>query len=66
MSVKGQPQQTNLGILRNMEVGDHHDFPAEKTHSIRAMCAGFGFQWDKTFTTKIDREKRVVTVTRTK
>ena len=66
MDEKKQPQQTNMGILRDLEVGQHHDFPAEKLHSIKAMCSTFSFQWDRKFTTKIDRVRRVVTVTRTK
>lgn len=53
-----------LAQLREMEVGDVLVFPAEKRGSVKAMCSEFGFQWNKTFSTAINRQQRTISVTR--
>lgn len=52
--------------LRYLGVGESCTFPAEQVRSIRSMASENGFLWDKQFATSLDREQRVVTVTRTK
>ena len=54
-----------LAQLREMAVGDILSFPAEKRGSVKAMCSEFGFQWNKTFSTSINRQERTISVTRT-
>ena len=54
-----------LAVLRDLEVGKSHTYPIERMSSLKTMCTNFGAQWDKTFSTKTDREKRMITVTRT-
>lgn len=54
-----------LAVLRDLEVGKSHTYPIERMSSLKTMCTNFGAQWDKTFSTKTDREKRIITVTRT-
>lgn len=66
MSEKNSSQPGFYPILRGLEVGQSHDFSADKLSSVKAICSTMGFQWNKTFSTKIDRVRRVVTVTRTK
>lgn len=60
-----EQKKSMLGILSELEVGDVHSFPAEKTNSVKSMCSTFGFQWGKTFRTSLNREQRTVEVTRT-
>ena len=54
-----------LAVLRDLEVVKSHTYPIERMSSLKTMCTNFGAQWDKTFSTKTDREKRIITVTRT-
>ena len=54
-----------LAQLREMKVGDTLNFPAEKRGSVKTMCSEFGFQWNKTFSTSINRQEKTITVTRT-
>ena len=54
-----------LAVLRDLEVGEHHSYPLERMSSLKTMCTNFGAQWDKTFSSKTDREARTITVTRT-
>lgn len=54
-----------LAVLRDLEVGESRPYPLERMSSLKTMCTNFGAQWNKTFSTKTDREKRIITVTRT-
>lgn len=51
--------------LQRLSVGETHEFPAEISINVRSMASTLGFQWNKTFATAIDRERRVISVTRT-
>ncbi len=64
MNKKSTEQTGIYPILRGLEVGQSHDFSADKLSSVKAICSTMGFQWDKKFSTKIDRAKRTVSVTR--
>lgn len=55
-----------VDVLRNMEVGDRFEFPAERSNSVRATCSNYGFQWDRQFSTKQLRQERKILVTRTR
>lgn len=66
MAEKKVNEKPTLTMLREMKVGDKLWFPATKLNSIKAMCSNFGFQWDKTFATAIDRQTKGVYVTRTR
>lgn len=57
-------QKPILTQLREMEVGDVLTFPAEKRGSVKAMCSEYGFEWNKTFHTSINRQERTISVTR--
>ncbi len=59
-----EQKKSMLRILSELEVGASHSFPAEKTNSVKSMCSTFGFQWDKTFRTSLNRVQRTVEVTR--
>ncbi len=50
--------------LRRMGVGESIDFPADRANSVRATASNYGFQWGRSFTTKANRQERIVTVTR--
>lgn len=57
-------RETDLSRLRNMIIGQEIEFPLSKLSNIRTMCSTFGMQWGVSFSTKSDREKGVVIVTR--
>ena len=61
---KNVNQKPILTQLREMEVGDVLTFPAEKRGSVKAMCSEYGFEWNKTFHTSINRQERTISVTR--
>lgn len=50
--------------LRNMEVGDVVSFPVEKLSVLRVMASVLGIQWNRVYSTRSDRARRVVEVTR--
>ena len=62
--VHGEMTKPMLGVLSEMEVGETHSFPAEKTNSVKTMCSTFGFQWGKEFKTSVNRVNMTLDVTR--
>lgn len=54
-----------VDTLRGMAVGETKIFPAERANSVRSTASNYGFQWGRSFTTKTNRQDRVVIVTRT-
>lgn len=63
-AVKTAVSKPILTQLREMEVGDVLVFPAEKRGSVKAMCSEYGFEWNKVFSTSINRQERTISVTR--
>ena len=59
-----QNKTSDLSVLRNMIIGQEKEFPISKLSNVRSMCSNFGMQWGVKFTTRTDREKGVVIVTR--
>lgn len=57
-------KNTMTSMLEPMKVGESKDFPAEKIFSVQTMASMLGFKWKRRYSTSIDRERRVVTVTR--
>ncbi len=57
-------KQTLTGELYQMEVGEERDYPAARCATLRAMASLVGFRYDRIYSTSIDRERRVLTVTR--
>ena len=53
-------------LLREMEVGEKLSFPLPKMGSIKTMCAQYGLQWDKIFSTHVVAEEKIIEVTRMK
>ncbi|MGN0033430.1 MAG: hypothetical protein ACI358_06630 [Candidatus Limimorpha sp.] len=52
--------------LDEMAVGDIKEYPIDNLISIRSQCSQYGLTWNKKFNCKSNREKRILTVTRTK
>ena len=52
--------------IEAMEIGDTREYPAIKVTSIRSLAYTISFKLDRVYQTATDREKRIVTVTRTK
>lgn len=53
-----------LAILREMEVGDTHEFPVSRRGYITSAMTRFGLDWNKKFKSVTNRETRTLTVTR--
>lgn len=65
MALQENNEKPMLAVLRDLKVGESRTYPIEKMSSLKTMCTNFGAQWNKTFSTKIDRPNRTITVTRT-
>lgn len=50
--------------LDRMKVGETKSFPANKLNSVKVMACNKGFILDRKYRCNIDKEKRVVNVTR--
>lgn len=58
-------KKTVTGELEPMQVGDSKEFPAVMCMTVRSMASMLSFKWNRLYTTRTDRERRVVVVTRT-
>ncbi|MDY5632501.1 MAG: hypothetical protein SPF56_08450 [Bacteroidaceae bacterium] len=63
-NVKTEVTKPILAQLREMKVGDILVFPAERRGTVKSMCSEFGFEWNKVFSTSINRQERTISVTR--
>lgn len=50
--------------IHELEIGDKATFDASRTSYIRAACTNFGFEWNRHYSTQINRKNRTITVTR--
>lgn len=50
--------------LRQLEIGKSLEEPVERRSYVSSACSRFSLEWGKTFTTRTNRERRVVVVTR--
>lgn len=57
-------KKTITSELEIMQVNDQKEFPAELVMTVQSMASMLGFKWNRRYSTSIDRERRVVTVTR--
>ena len=57
-------RKTIASKLHEMEVGESVEFPAEVCTSIQSSASVYGFKWNRKYSTKNDRERRVIIVTR--
>ncbi|WP_259305960.1 hypothetical protein [Segatella copri] len=49
-----------------MALGQTIDFPIKRMLSVKSSCTDLGAIYSRKFKTKINREKEIITVTRTK
>ena len=52
-------------VLMALSMGEEAKFPIEKMRSIRAIASDLGVIMDRRYQTRIDRETRTISVTRT-
>lgn len=57
-------KRTITSMLEPMQVGESKEFPAEISLSVKSMASMLGFKWNRVYSTRNDREKRLVIVTR--
>ena len=54
-----------LAKLRELNVGETIEQPLNKRAYVSSACTRFGLDWDKAFSTRTEKTKRVVIITRT-
>ena len=52
--------------IRELELGKSISFPIRRMRTIKTTCSELGVIYFRKFRTKINREKEIITVTRTK
>lgn len=50
--------------IKALEVGESVHFPVAKLATVKPCASNLGLSMDRRFTTAIDREQKVITVTR--
>lgn len=63
-TTKNLPVSVTSKALREMEVGDKLTADVCRLGSVRSQCYMYGLQWNRKYTTVVDRANRTVTVTR--
>lgn len=61
---KNQRKKSLLGQLNALEVGEELTVSVSRSSYLKSICASFGLQWNKKFTTTTNREQRTITATR--
>ncbi len=61
---KNQRKNSLLGQLSDLAVGEELTVPVSRCSYLKSICVSFGLQWDKKFSTSINREQRTITATR--
>lgn len=57
-------KEYSLNVLREMKVGETNTFSANRLTTIRANISTYSVQWDRRYTTKLNREQRTIDVLR--
>ena len=56
--------KTFTSQLNELAVGEFREFPASLCTTARSMASTLSFKWDKKFTTKTDRQRKIIIVKR--
>lgn len=65
-NAENQKKKSLLSQVRELNVGEKVVVPISRASYLRALCVTFGPQWDKKFTTNLNREAKIITATRLK
>lgn len=57
-------KKTVTAELEPMQVGEHKEFPAAQSMTVRSMASMLGFKWGRSYKTETDRKRRVIVVSR--
>ncbi len=57
-------EKPRMRIMKELGIGESHDFPLGKYAAISSDCTRYGKMWGKRFSMKTNTEARTVTVTR--
>lgn len=63
-NAENQKKKSLLSQVRELNVGEQATFPISRASYIRSLCVTFGPEWDKKFTTRMDREAKTITAKR--
>lgn len=61
---ENHPKKSLLGEVQKLNVGETLTVPVERLSYLKQICTTFGLQWDRKYTTSINREARTITATR--
>lgn len=50
--------------LKEMEVGESAEFPISKVSTMRAIASTMGLELERKYSSRCDKERRIITVTR--
>lgn len=53
-----------MAQLREMDIDETLTFPIERMSSLKSMASTKSAEWDKDFTTSMDRKARTISITR--
>jgi len=51
-------------IIQSLEIGEQVQYPIEKLFSVRTLACTKGLELNRKYKTTVDRQKKVITVTR--
>ena len=51
-------------MIREMEIGGRIEYPLERMRAVRATCSMIGLEMNRQYTTRIDKERRIIEVNR--
>lgn len=57
-------EKTDTKIFADLKVGESYNFPITRFDSVKVACCNYGIKHNKKFTTNINREAGIITVTR--
>lgn len=57
-------QKTLAPMIREMEIGGRIEYPLERMRAVRATCSMIGLEMNRQYTTRIDKERRIIEVNR--
>lgn len=57
-------KQTFTSELAKMKVGECKEYPATRVTSVRSLACTLSFKLNRKYSTAIDKERRIISVTR--
>lgn len=52
--------------LEQMKIGEKRNYPSERCQSVASLASTLSFRWGRKYTSKKDKKRGIITVTRIK